>query len=86
MRSSIVYKPILLKDGKNIEEKGSVYVLGKHKPKMAYSTTLYLGHTLQAIEDLFDPKSCKLPTLVENDMPNKPMESYALSIVGLSCE
>ena len=86
MRSSIVYKPILLKDGKKIEEKGSVYVLGNHKPKMAYSTTLYLSHTLQATEDLFDPKSCKLPTLVENDMPIKPMDSYALSIMGLPCE
>ena len=86
MRSSIVYKPILLKDGKNIEEKGSVYVSGKHKPKMVYSTTLYLSHTLQAIEDLFDPKSCKLPTLVKNDMSNKPMDSYALNIMGLPCE
>ena len=52
-----------------------MYVLGKHKPKMTYSSTLYLSHTLQAIEDLFDPKSCKLPTLVENDMPSKPTES-----------
>ena len=34
----------------------------------------YPSHTLQAIEDLFDPKSCELPTLVESDMPNKPME------------
>ena len=86
MRNSTVYKPILLKDGNKIEEKGSVYVLGKHKPKMAYSTTLYLSLTLQAIEDLFDPKSCKLTTLVENDMSNKPMKSYALNIMGSPCE
>ena len=45
---------------------------------MTYSATLYLSHTLQDFKDLFDPKSCELPTLVENDMPNKPMESYAL--------
>ena len=54
-----------------------MYVLGKHKPKMAYLTTLYLSHTSQAIEDLFDHKGCELPTLVENGMPNKPMESYS---------
>ena len=81
-----MYKPILLKDGKNIEEKRSKYVLGKHKPKMIYSTTFYVSHTLQAIEDLYDPKSCKFSTLVENDMPNKPMESYALNIIGSPCE
>ena len=57
-------------------------MLSKYKPKMSYSTTLYLSHTLQAIEDLLDPKSCELPTLVENYMPKKPMESYALNIMG----
>ena len=40
----------------------------------------YLSHTLQAIEDLFDPKSCELPTLVESDMSNKPMEPYTLAM------
>ena len=39
----------MLKDGKNTRKKGSVYVLGKDKPKMTYLTTLYLSHTLQAI-------------------------------------
>ena len=34
--------------------------------KMNYLTSLYLSHTLQAIEDLFDPKSSELPTLVED--------------------
>ena len=58
-----------------------MYVLGKYKPKMTFSTTLYLSHTLQAIEDLLDPKSCELSTLVENYMPNKPIESYALNIM-----
>ena len=62
----------------SIEEKGNMYMLGKHKPKMTYLTTLYLSHTLQAIEDLYDLKSCELPTLMENGMPNKPMESYTL--------
>ena len=53
-------------------------MLGKYKPKMTYSTPLYLRHTLQAIEDLFDPKNCELPTLVESDKRNKAMESYTL--------
>ena len=57
-------------------------MLGKHKPKMTYLTTLYLIHTLQAIEDLFDPKSCELLTLLENGMPSKPMESYTLMSHG----
>ena len=60
-------------------------MLGKYKPKMTYSTTLYLSHTLQAIKDLLDPKSCE-STLVENDMPNKPMKSYALKIIGTPLE
>ena len=47
---------------------------------MTYLTTLYLSHTLQAIEDLFDPKGCELPTLVESDMPSKPMEPYTLTM------
>ena len=42
-------KFIMLKDGENIRKKGSVYVLGKHNPKITYSTTLYPSHTLQAI-------------------------------------
>ena len=33
----------------------------------------YLSHTLQTFKDLFDPKCCALPTLVESDMSNKPM-------------
>ena len=41
---------------------------------------LYLSHTLQVIEDLVDPKSCALPTLVESDIPNKPMEPYTLTM------
>ena len=45
---------------------------------MTYLTTLCLSHTLQAIEDLFDPKSCELLTLVENGMPSKPITSYTL--------
>ena len=53
-------------------------------PKMTYLTTLYLSHTLQAIEDLFDPKSCELPTLVDNDMPSEPMESYTLMSHGIT--
>ena len=64
-----------------MKKKRNVYVLGKHKPKMTYSTTFYLTHTLQAIKDLFDYKSYELPILVENDMPNKPVESYALNIM-----
>ena len=40
----------------------------------------YLSHTLQAITDLFDPKSCELPTLVESDMLNKPIEPYTLTM------
>ena len=39
----------MLKDGENIREKGSVHVLGKHKPKMTYSTNFYKSHTLQAL-------------------------------------
>ena len=46
---------------------------------MTNSTTLYISHTLQAIEDLFDLKGCELPTLVESDMPNKPIEPYKLT-------
>ena len=30
----------------SIDEKGNMYVLGKHKPKMIYLTTFYLSHTL----------------------------------------
>ena len=40
----------------------------------------YLSHTLQAFKDLVDPKYCGLPTSVECDMPNKPMESYTLTM------
>ena len=40
----------------------------------------YLSHTLQVIKDLFDPKGCELPTLVESDIPNKPMEPYTLTM------
>ena len=43
---------------------------------MTNLTTLYISHTLQTIEDLFDLKGCELPTLVESDMPNKPIEPY----------
>ena len=83
MKSSFVYKLVFLKEGKKALKKNrNVYALGKQKPKMTYSTTLYLTHTLQAIEDLFNSKSCELPTLMENDMPNKPVESYALNIMG----
>ena len=57
-------------------------MLGKYKSKMTYSATHYLSHTLQAIEDLLYLKSCELHALVENDMPNKPMDSYALNIMG----
>ena len=67
---------------RTLKKKINVYVLGKQKPKMTYSTTLCLSHTLQANEDLLDPKSCELTTFLENDMPNKPMESYALNIMG----
>ena len=35
---------------------------------------LYLSHTL------VDPKCYALPTLVESDMLNKPMESYTLTM------
>ena len=59
-------------------------MLDKHKPKMTYLTTLYISHTLQAIEDLFDPKGFELPTLVENGMPNKPMESSILMNHGIT--
>ena len=59
-----------------------MHVFGKHKPKITYSITRYLSHTLQASKDLFDPKSCELFTLVENGMPSKPMESYTLNIMG----
>ena len=52
-----------------------MYALVKYKPKMIFLTTLYLSHTLQVIENLFDPKSCELPILVENGIPSKPMES-----------
>ena len=40
----------------------------------------YLSHTLQTFKDLFDPKCCAFPTSVESDMPNKPMESYTLTM------
>ena len=77
----------MLEDEENLEEeKLNGYVLGKLKPKMTYSTTLYLSHTLQDFEDLYDSKSCALPTLVENDMPSKPMKSYTLNIMGSPCE
>ena len=52
--------------------------------KMTYLTSLYLSHILQAIKDLFDPKSCELPTLVENGMLSKPMESYTLLSHGIT--
>ena len=64
----------MIKDGRTLEEKASMFVLGKLKPKLIYSSTLnYLCHILKAIKSLFDPKSCELPTLVESDMHNKPM-------------
>ena len=53
-------------------------------PKMTYLTNLYLSHTLQAIKDLFDPKCCELPTLVDNCMPSKPIESYTLMSHGIT--
>ena len=48
---------------------------------MTYLSTLYLSQTLQAIEDLFDPKGCEFSTLVESDMPKKPMKPYTLTML-----
>ena len=59
-------------------------MLGKHKPKITYLTTLYLRHTLQVVEDLFDPKSYELPTLVENGMSNNTIESYTFMSHGIT--
>ena len=39
----------------------------------------YLSHTLQTSKELFDLKSYVLPTLVESDMSNKPMEFHTLT-------
>ena len=70
----------MLKDGENTKEKGSVYFLGKHKLKMTYSITLTQAIHYKLYNDLLYPKSCKLPTLVASDMPNKPLESYTFTI------
>ena len=53
---------------------------------MTYLTTLCLSHTLQDIEDTFDPKSCELPTLVENGMPRKPIEYCTLMSHGITMQ
>ena len=82
---SIVEKLSLIKDGKEAMMKKEICMCWVNtKPKMTYVTTLYLSHTLQAIEDLFYHKSSELPTLVENGMPNKPMESYTLTSHGIT--
>ena len=60
---------------KSIEEKEICMCWANKSLKMTYLTNLCLRFTLQAIEDLVNPKSCELPTLVENGMPSKPMES-----------
>ena len=60
----------------SIDEKGNMYVLGKHKAKNDLLNHLDLSHALQSIKDLFDPKSSELPTLMENVIPNKPMEYH----------
>ena len=52
--------------------------------KITYLTTLCLSYTLQVIEDLFDPKSCELPTLVEKGMQSKPMKSYTFMSHGIT--
>ena len=68
----------MLKDGRTLKEKASMFVLGKLEPKLFYSSTLYKATHYKLYKDLFDPKSCELPTLVESDMRNKPMEFYPL--------
>ena len=76
----------LIKDEKEALEKKKerCMCLVNTSLKMTYLTTFYLSHTLQAIEGLFDPKSCELPTSVENGMPRKRMESYTLMSHGIT--